>query len=105
MPNINVSIPHQLSKADAKLRIEELIGQLQQQYGGMMGRVEKSWSGDTLTFTVGASGMSVSGHVYVEDQLVRVEVAVPWALAMFAGTLKKQIEDDGRRLLGPPPSA
>src|SRR5947209_6580969 len=102
MPNIKVTIPHQLPKADAKLRIEEMINQLQQQYGGMVSRVEKSWADDTLTFTIAAMAMSLTGHVYVEDAQVRVEVPVPWALAMFAGTMKKQIEEEGRKLLGPP---
>jgi putative polyhydroxyalkanoate system protein len=103
MPNLSVAIPHQLPKPAAKLRIEELIDQLQQQYGSM-GQVQKNWSGDTLAFTISASGMSVSGHVYVEDQLVRVEVPLPWALAMFTGTIKNQIEQEGRKLLGPPPA-
>jgi putative polyhydroxyalkanoate system protein len=101
MRNITVTIPHQLSKADAKLRIDELINRLQQQYGGSVSQMQKSWTGDTLAFSVTASGISLSGQVYVEDTLVRVEVPVPWALAMFAGSVKKQIEEEGRKLLGP----
>jgi putative polyhydroxyalkanoate system protein len=102
MPNLSVSIPHQLSKPEAKLRIEDLISQVQQQFGASVSRVEKSWDGDTLAFTVSASGVSLSGHAYIEENLVRVEVPVPWALAMFSGTIKQRIEQEGRRLLGPP---
>ena len=100
MRNITVTIPHQLSKADAKLRIDELINRLQQQYGGSVSQIEQSWTNDTLAFSLTASGISLSGHVYVEDNSVRVEVPVPWALAMFAGSIKKQIEQEGRKLLG-----
>jgi putative polyhydroxyalkanoate system protein len=102
MPNIDVSIPHQLSRAEARKRIEELIASMEQQYGSSAGSVEKNWNQDTLAFSVTAMGASLSGHAYVEDHAVRVEIPLPWPLAMFAGNVKQQIEQEGRKLLGPP---
>jgi putative polyhydroxyalkanoate system protein len=99
MPNLTVSIPHQLSREEARRRVEELVADLLRDYGGMATRVQQSWSGDTLNFDVGAMGMSVSGHVDVEDQLVRLEAAIPFALAMLAGNMREKIEQEGRKLL------
>jgi putative polyhydroxyalkanoate system protein len=103
MANLSVSIPHQLGRAEAKQRVEELIDKLRQQYGSL-GQIERSWEGDTLHFTLSASGMSQAGEAFVEDQAVRVEIPLPWPLAMLAGNLKKQIEQEGRKMLGGPPS-
>jgi len=101
MSNLTVSIPHQLSRVEAKQRVEQLIDQFRQQYGNL-GKIERRWDGDTLHFTLTAAGMSHTGQAFVEDQAVRVEIPLPWPLAMLAGNLKKQIEQEGRKLLSGP---
>jgi putative polyhydroxyalkanoate system protein len=103
MPNITLSLPHQLPRAEAKKRVEELVGQFHQQVGGM-GRLEETWTGDTMAFTFSVAGTAVTGKVFVEDQAVRMEVNLPWALAMFAGGIKQRIEQEGRKMLGHRPS-
>jgi putative polyhydroxyalkanoate system protein len=105
MPNLTVSIPHQLSRQEARRRVEELVANLQRQYGGMASRVEQNWTGDTMNFAVSAMGMSVTGEVVVADDVVRLDVALPFALAMLAGNVKQQIEEEGRKLLGGPSKA
>jgi putative polyhydroxyalkanoate system protein len=98
---LTLSVPHQLSRDEARRRIRDQLDRLQQQpYGGMVSRVEQRWSGDTLDFTVHAAGQAVTGQLFVEDHAVRVEVALPWMLALLANTFKQQIERQGRDLLG-----
>src|SRR4051794_28341461 len=99
MPNITVSIPHQLTRAEAKRRIQEQIAHLQQQYGSLVGHVEQTWEGDTLDFKVNAAGQTITGRAAVEDQAVRLEIALPWMLSLMAQTMQQQIEEQGRRLL------
>jgi putative polyhydroxyalkanoate system protein len=96
---MTVSIPHQLSRAEARKRVEEMIAQLQRQYSSMVSLVEEKWVGDTLHFSMAAMGMTVSGQVFVEDQAVRLEMALPWALSMLAGSMRQSIEQEGRKLL------
>ncbi len=98
--NFTMSIPHQLTRAEVKRRIQEQVGQLKQQYGAMLGQVQEHWEGDTMTFTLQVTGVTLTGHVHVEDQVVRVDVPLPWPLSMLAGTVKQQIEQHGRKLLG-----
>ena len=104
MPNLTITIPHQLGREEARRRISEQASQLQSQHGGMLERVEQRWEGDTLHFLVGAIGQSVSGTIQVAEQAVHLEVALPWMLAMLAGVVKKQIEQQGRDLLGHHPA-
>ncbi|HWG44401.1 MAG TPA: polyhydroxyalkanoic acid system family protein [Gemmataceae bacterium] len=100
MPNLTITIPHQLSKEEAKRRIGEQAATLQSQQGGMLERVEQRWDGDTLHFHVGAAGQSVSGSALFSDQSVHLDIALPWMLSLLAGTVKKQIEQQGHKLLG-----
>ncbi len=101
MPNITLSIPHQLPRAEVKRRVQTEITRLRQQYGDRVARMEERWTGDTLAFTVHALGTSITGTAVIEDKEVRVEIAVPWMLKMFAGGVKGRIEQEGRKLLAP----
>jgi hypothetical protein len=48
---------------------------------------------------VGALGQSVSGHLQVEEDQVRVELQLPWMLAMLAEKAKGLIQKQGTLLL------
>ncbi len=100
MPNLTISIPHQLGRMEARRRIAEQASQLQNQHGGMLERVEQRWEDDTLHFSIAAVGQAVAGTAHVTEQSVNLDIALPWMLAMLAGTVKKQIEQRGGNLLG-----
>jgi hypothetical protein len=97
--NISLSVPHQLTRAEAKRRIEEGIAQYLQQYGRQLGHIDRNWQGDAMSFSATTMGMSVTGSLCVEDQVVRVEIAVPWLLARLVEGAKPMIEQQGRKLL------
>jgi hypothetical protein len=99
MPNLTITIPHQLGKEEAKRRISEQSSQLLGEKGGVLEQAEQRWEGDTLHFLFAAVGQSVSGTALFTDQSVHMEVALPWTLAMLAGVLKTQIEQQGGKLL------
>ena len=102
MPNLTASIPHQLSREEAKRRIQEKIAEARRQYGHYLTNLQETWVGDRLTFAVTALGQSVSGHLTVEDQAVHLEIALPLFLSFVAGAVKQQIEQQGRKLLTGP---
>lgn len=105
MPNLSISIPHQLDRAEAKMRAQHGIAQYRQQFSNTLGHIEERWDGDTLNFTFIAMGMPVTGQAHVEERVVRVDVELPWILAALTGTIKQTIERQGRQLLsaGPTP--
>jgi putative polyhydroxyalkanoate system protein len=108
MAPLTIIIPHQLSKAEARQRIESHFTQLMGQYGPSLDHVEHHWKGDALDFQAGVMSMTISGKVQIEDQAVRVEIVLPWVLTTMSRSLTQTIEQEGRKLLTntpPPPSA
>jgi putative polyhydroxyalkanoate system protein len=104
MPDLTVTIPHQLGRPEAKRRIQDQLAQVKQQ-AGSYGKLDETWQGDRMDFTVSVMGQSFTGRLQVEDQQVRLEVALPAMLAMLAGSVRQRIEEQGRKLLsGPKPS-
>lgn len=95
-----MSIPHQLSREEAKRRIQEQLAQAQRQAGGLLGHVEERWDGYTLDAKFAPMGQTITARAVVEERTVEVTVALPWMLAMLAGTVRKGIEEQGRKLLG-----
>src|SRR5437899_12354907 len=99
MANLSVTIPHQLSRAEARRRIEEKLRELDRSPPGGMA-LEHRWQGDTLDFRLAGVGQSVNGQAFIEDRQVRVEAELPWMLALLGGVFKDRIESQGRALLG-----
>ena len=52
-----------------------------------------------MDFRVGAMGQTVNGHLDVMDDQVRVEVQLPWILAMIAEKAKNFIQKQGTLML------
>src|SRR5438477_6107802 len=94
MPSMNLSVPHQLSKAEAKQRVQNLIGQLQQQYAGIVKNVREEWNGDRSDFSFEAMGFAISGSLFVEDALLRLESNLPMAALPFKGRIENAIKEN-----------
>ncbi len=102
---LTLNVPHQLTRAEVKRRLQAELGRAQQQFGALAATIHQTWSGDNLDFSVSAAGQTVTGKAFVEDRQVRVEVALPWMLAMLAGAVPHGIEQRGRELLGHRPAS
>jgi hypothetical protein len=101
---ITINIPHQLSRAEVKRRIQEEMGRALPQMSSLVTPIKQEWTGDTLDISVSAAGQVISAKVFVEDRQARVEIALPWFLAALAGAVRQGIEQRGRQLLGHHPS-
>jgi hypothetical protein len=98
-----MSIPHQLTREEAKRRIQEGLDQMRRQFGGALGHVEERWEGYALDLTVAGVGQTVTAKALVEERTVEVSVALPWMLALLAGRVRGEVERHARQLLQPPP--
>jgi putative polyhydroxyalkanoate system protein len=96
---IAVEIPHQLTQAEAKTRLENGVAEARQKYGQHLRDFRETWSGDRMDFAGTVMGQNISGRIDVKPASVRVEVDVPMLLAMFARKFIPQVEAEGRRLL------
>lgn len=95
-----VVIPHQLGHAEARRRLEGGVEQAK----GMLGQYKISvadarWTEDRLTFAVGALGQRVDGTIDVAQDQVRVEITLPWILALFAEKAQRALQKEGNLLL------
>jgi Putative polyhydroxyalkanoic acid system protein (PHA_gran_rgn) len=94
-----VSIPHNLGKAEAARRLQHGVGQMKSQFGEKIASVESTWVGDRMDFRVSTMGQNVAGYLEVMDDTVRVELQLPWILAMIAEKAKHFIQKQGTLML------
>ncbi len=94
-----VTIPHQLGKEEARRRLQTGMGRLRSQFGDKLGSIEDTWTGDHADFRVSVLGQSVTGGLDVGESEVRVEVNLPWILAMVAEKAKGLIQQQGTLML------
>jgi len=97
---ITISIPHDLGIAEARKRIDEGIGGLIAQAGqGGMAKIDKSWTGDRLSFSVVALGQTVTGHLDVQPKAIDMQIHLPGFLGAIAGKIKGRLQKQGQLLL------
>ncbi len=94
-----VSIPHSLGKAEAMRRLQTGVGQMKQQFSGQIASFDEQWQADRMSFKVGAMGQTVTGHLEVLDDQVRVEVQLPWVLSVIADKARGFIQKQGTLML------
>lgn len=94
-----VLIPHELGQAEARRRLETGLGGLKAKFASHVTSVEDVWTGNRLDLRVRALGQGVTAILDVEAKQVRVEVQLPWMLAMIAEKAKGYIQKEGKLLL------
>ena len=94
-----VEIPHQLGREEARRRLEAGIGQLKAKFGDKVNSVDETWSGNHLDLVIKAMGQAISAGLDVESDHVRLEMQLPWMLAMLAEKAKGFIRKEGQLLL------
>jgi hypothetical protein len=102
---VSITISHELGREAALRRLRDGIDRIRDKLGMVkMQLVEEEWSGNAVQFGVAAMGYTVRGRLEVEERLVRIEVMLPWVLAVFAERLKLGVEKQGQILLEKPKS-
>ena len=95
---IEVDLPHNLGKDEARRRIANNVDRLQDHIPGGA-QVESGWAGDQLNLRVQALGEAVQSTIDVEDAKVRVRVLLPGVLGMFSGLIQGALQKKGSVLL------
>ena len=95
---IEVDLPHNLGKDEARRRIANNVHRLTDHIPGGA-QVESGWTGDQLNLRVQAMGESVQSAIDVQDTKVRVKVLLPGMLGMFSGLIQGALQKKGSVLL------
>src|SRR6266436_6363277 len=100
-----VSIPHTLGRSEARRRLDSGIGRLRPELGALLSGLDYHWEGDTLNFIASAMWQRITGRIEVLDDVVRVEIDLPWIMQLLRDTVAKQVRGRGVALLEKPPRA
>jgi putative polyhydroxyalkanoate system protein len=95
---IDVDLPHNLGKEEARRRIANNIHKLQEHIPGGA-QVQSGWTGDQLSLDVAAMGQSVTATIDVQQTKVHLRVLLPPMLGMFAGMIQAALQKKGNVLL------
>jgi putative polyhydroxyalkanoic acid system protein len=97
-----VTISHCLGRDEAKRRIETGLGAIRGELARYVKEIDFAWDGYRLDFRVSAMLQAISGRVEVYDEFVKVELALPRLLHLFAQRIAGRIERGGADLLEAP---
>ena len=97
-----VSIPHRLGRLEARRRLDSGIGRLRSELNAFLSGLDYHWEGDTLNFVASAMWQRITGRIKVLDDVVRVEIDLPWIMHLLRDTIAKQVRGRGIELLEKP---
>ena len=96
---ITITIPHKLTQDQARTRLQSGIIDLKGKYGDKVANMQEDWNGNNMAFRLSAMGQAITGRVDVQPDAVKLDVDLPWMLAMLAGKFKPQVEQEARKML------
>ncbi len=91
MPKINLSIPHELTQEEAQTRIQKLIADTREHYGGQLSDVHETWNGNTCDLGWKSMGMGMSATLTVNEHDVAVDGSMPMAFMAFKGRMEQLV--------------
>ena len=97
-----VTIPHKFGKEEAIRRLKNGFGNVRSTLGENFVVLTDNWAGDHLDFRASLLGQTTTGMADVGDNSVRLEVQLPWILAMLANKAKAVIQKQGQLMLEKP---
>ena len=96
---VTVIVGHRFGKVEAVRRLKEGFTRTKGQLGQTIAIEQETWEGDTLRFHMRALGQIVAGTIEVLENALRIEVSLPWFLAMAAKRLLPILQKETRLLL------
>jgi hypothetical protein len=99
MPNLKLSVPHQLGQDEARTRLAKLIADSREKFGGKVSDLKESWTGNTDNFSMSVMGFAIDGRLDVQPSEVSIDINFPWAALPFKGRLESEIIKHARELL------
>jgi putative polyhydroxyalkanoate system protein len=95
---IDIDLPHNLGKDEARRRIANNIHKLEEHIPGGA-RVQSGWTGDQLNLNIEAMGEAVNATIDVMETKVHLKVLLPGMLGMFSGIIQAALQKRGGVLL------
>ena len=97
-----VSIPHKLGQQEARRRLDSGIGRLRSDLNALLSGLDYHWEGDTLNFVASAMWQRITGRIEVLDDVVNVEIDLPWIMQLLRDTIARQVRGRSIAMLEKP---
>ncbi|MES2331775.1 MAG: polyhydroxyalkanoic acid system family protein [Bacteroidota bacterium] len=101
MAHFDMSIPHQLSKEDALIRIKNLLSETKKQHGDKISNLQEEWRDNIGAFSFTVMGFDVSGILTVNEDTIGLDADLPFAASLFKGKIRDIISEKAGELLRP----
>ena len=100
MPTLNVTVPHQLTQAEATERLKKKRTEIKEQHTYTVTDLKETWTTpDSLDFAFKILGFSLTGSVESLESSVRIAVVLPAAALMMKGTIESQVRRELEQVL------
>lgn len=100
MPTLNITIPHQLTQAEATERLKNKRTEIHDQHTYTVTDLKETWtSPHSLDFAFKVLGFSLTGSVESQESAVQMTVALPAAALMMKGMIESQVRKELEQVL------
>ena len=99
MPNISLSIPHELTQEQATDRIKRNITRARMEFAGHISSIEEHWNENVGTLNIAAKGFTGAARVTVNPSDVAIEMTVPAIAMMFRSKIEETLKTYVSRML------
>jgi len=99
MPNVNVSVEHQLNKEEAKTKIKNLLINLKEEFKDKISNVTETWNEYNSDFSFKVMGVPIKGRISVENTFVKLDGKIPFAAVPFKKNIESTIRKEAEKLL------
>jgi putative polyhydroxyalkanoate system protein len=99
MPKFGATVPHKLTKDEARSRLERLAEAIGKKYEGKVSDLSQSWDGDTLNFSAKTFGIQLKGAITVADHELKLDGELPFAAMMFKGKIESDFKEQLERIV------
>lgn len=101
MPSMTITVPHQLSQAEALGRIQRLLSDVRNDYGDRVTDLQETWHETGGEFSFRAMGFNISGKLDVRPDKVELKGNYPLAAMPFKSKIESTIRERAEQLLAP----
>lgn len=99
MPKFAVSVPHPLSKEEARTRLERFAEMIEAKFANQVSDLQQSWDGDTLKFHFKSYGIPLDGGITVAEKSLNVAGDIPFTAMMFKGKIESAIREQLEKIV------
>ena len=99
MPKFGVSVPHTLTKDEARSRLDRFIEMLEAKFANQVSDLQQSWDGDTLASNSKRIGIPLNGGITVAENELNLAGDIPFAAMMFKGKIESEIREQLERIV------